>query len=208
MGGDLRPTSRVKEGAMRAVCVFCGSSPGADPAYRDAAAGLGREFARRGLRLVYGGGNVGLMGILADAALSAGGEVVGVIPQALVDKELAHRGLSELIVVETMHDRKARMADLADAFVALPGGYGTFEEFCEVLTWTQLGVHAKPCGLLNINGFYDPLLALFDRAVADRFVQTAHRALVLTDTMASGILDALDGWREVTIEKWIDRSTT
>jgi uncharacterized protein (TIGR00730 family) len=193
---------------MRAVCVFCGSSPGSDPAYRDAAAALGREVARRGLRLVYGGGNVGLMGILADAALSAGGEVVGVIPQALVDKELAHQGLSELIVVGTMHDRKARMADLADAFVALPGGYGTFEEFCEVLTWTQLGVHAKPCGLLNINGFYDPLLALFDRAVADCFVRTEHRALVLTDTMASGMLDALDGWRGVTIEKWIDRSTT
>jgi uncharacterized protein (TIGR00730 family) len=193
---------------MRAVCVFCGSSLGVDAAYREAASTFGREVARRGLRLIYGGGNIGLMGVVADAALAAGGEVIGVIPQALLDRELAHGGLSELVVVGTMHDRKARMADLADAFVALPGGYGTFEEFCEVLTWTQLGVHAKPCGLLNVNGFYDALLALFDRAVADHFVRPEHRALVLTDTTAPGILNALAGWKQVKTEKWIDRSKT
>jgi uncharacterized protein (TIGR00730 family) len=193
---------------MRSVCVFCGSSPGADPIYREAAVALGREVAGRGLRLVYGGGNVGLMGIVADAALAAGGEVIGIIPRALAAREVAHRGLTELVVVETMHDRKARMADLADAFVALPGGYGTFEEFCEVLTWTQLGVHAKPCGVLNVNGYYDPLLALFDRAVADRFLRPENRALVLTDTTAAGLLDALATWVPTAVDKWIDRSQT
>jgi uncharacterized protein (TIGR00730 family) len=193
---------------MRAVCVFCGSSPGADPAYRQAATSLGHEIARRGLRLVYGGGNVGLMGVLADAALAAGGEVIGVIPRALQAREVGHRGLTDLVVVETMHDRKARMADLADAFVALPGGYGTFEEFCEVLTWTQLGVHAKPCGLLNVNGFYDPLLALFDRATAERFVKPQNRALVLTSTTAEGLLDTLAAWVPVRTDKWLDRDQT
>ncbi len=193
---------------MRAVCVFCGSSLGADPAYRQAAAALGQEVARRGLRLVYGGGNVGLMGVVADAALAAGGAVVGVIPRALEAREVAHRGLTELIVVGTMHDRKARMAELADAFVALPGGFGTFEEFCEVLTWTQLGVHAKPCGLLNVNGYYDPLLALFDRAAAERFLRPVHRALVLTETTATGLLDALAAWVPTTTHKWIDRDQT
>ncbi|HEY1380665.1 MAG TPA: TIGR00730 family Rossman fold protein [Gemmataceae bacterium] len=193
---------------MRSVCAFCGSSVGADPAYRRAAADLGREVARRGLRLVYGGGNVGLMGVVADAALAGGGEVVGVIPRALAAREVAHRGLSELVVVGTMHDRKARMADRADAFLALPGGYGTFEEFCEVLTWTQLGVHAKPCGVLNVSGYYDPLLALFDRAVADRFLRPDNRALVLTDTTAAGLLDALAAWVPVATDKWLDRDQT
>jgi uncharacterized protein (TIGR00730 family) len=193
---------------MKAVCVFCGSSPGTDPVYWEVASALGREVARRDLQLVYGGGKVGLMGAVADAALEAGGEVVGVIPQALVDKEVAHRGLTELVVVGTMHDRKARMADMADAFVALPGGYGTFEEFCEVLTWTQLGVHAKPCGVLNVVGFYDPLLALFDRAVADRFLRPEHRALVLTDRTAPGVLDKLAAWKPMKVDKWIDRNGT
>jgi uncharacterized protein (TIGR00730 family) len=193
---------------MKAVCVFCGSSPGTDPVYWEVASALGREVARRDLRLVYGGGKVGLMGAVADAALEARGEVVGVIPQALVDKEVAHRGLTELIVVGTMHDRKGRMADMADAFVALPGGYGTFEEFCEVLTWTQLGVHAKPCGVLNVVGFYDPLLALFDRAVADRFLRPEHRALVLTDRTAPGVLDKIAAWKPMKIDKWINRDGT
>lgn len=193
---------------MKAVCVFCGSSSGATPVYRDAATTLGQEIARRGLRLVYGGGKVGLMGALADAVLEAGGEVVGVIPQSLVDKEVAHLGVSELVVVGTMHDRKARMADMADAFIAMPGGYGTFEEFCEVLTWTQLAVHDKPCGLLNVDGFYNPLLELFDRAMTDRFLRPEHRALVLTAETATGVLDGLAGWKPVKIEKWIDRRAT
>jgi uncharacterized protein (TIGR00730 family) len=193
---------------MKAICVFCGSSPGFDPVYREIASELGREIARRRLRLVYGGGNIGLMGTLADAVLEVGGEVVGVIPQALVDKEVAHGGLSELIIVGTMHERKARMADMADAFVAMPGGFGTFEEFCEVVTWTQLGVHAKPSGVLNVNGFYDPLLALFDRALADGFLRTEHRGLVLTDRTVNGILDKIAESRPVRIDKWIDRSRT
>jgi uncharacterized protein (TIGR00730 family) len=193
---------------MRSVCVFCGSSLGADPIYRQAAAALGQEVARRHLRLIYGGGNVGLMGVVADAALAADGEVVGVIPRTLQAREVAHQGLTELIVVETMHDRKARMADLADAFVAMPGGYGTFEEFCEMLTWTQLGIQAKPCGLLNVNGYYDPLLALFDRATDEHFLKSKNRALVLTDTTAAGLLDQLAAWMPVPTEKWLDREQT
>ena len=193
---------------MKAICVFCGSSPGFDPVYREIAVEMGREVVRRHLRLVYGGGNIGLMGALADSVLEAGGEVVGVIPQPLVDKEVAHRWLSELIIVGTMHERKARMADMADAFVAMPGGFGTFEEFCEVVTWTQLGVHAKPCGVLNVNGFYDPLLALFDRALADGFLRAEHRGLVLTERTVPGILDRVTQARPVKIDKWIDRSRT
>jgi uncharacterized protein (TIGR00730 family) len=190
---------------MRSVCVFCGSNPGAKTLYREIASLLGREVALRGLRLIYGGGNVGLMGALADAALEVGGEVVGIIPWSLLDKEIAHRGVSELIVVGTMHDRKARMAGMSDAFVAMPGGFGTFEEFCEVLTLTQLGVHAKPCGVLNVEGFYDPLLSLFDRAVADRFLRPEHRALVLTAESASGVLDRLAGWKPVKLDKLINK---
>ena len=191
---------------MKAVCVFCGSSSGAKPVYRDAAITLGREIAERGLRLVYGGGKVGLMGAMADAALEAGGEVVGVIPQALVDEEVAHNGVTELIVVGTMHERKAWMADVADAFVAMAGGFGTFEEFCEVLTWTQLGFHKKPCGILNVDGFYNPLIELFDRAVADCFLRPEHRAIVLTADTAVSVLDQLAAWKLAKIDKWIDRS--
>lgn len=191
---------------MRAVCVFCGSSAGTDPAFHRAAFEFGCEVAARGLRLIYGAGNIGLKKIVADAALGAGGEVIGVIPQALVNKELAHDRLTELIIVSTMHERKARMAERSDAFVALPGGFGTFEEFCEVLTWTQLGVHSKPCGLLNVAGFYDPLLALFDRAVADRFLRPEHRALVLSETSPGPVLDALAEWKPVDTDKWLDRS--
>lgn len=191
---------------MKAICIFCGSSPGDKPLYREAATVVGRTIAARGWKLVYGGGNVGLMGAMADAALQAGGEVVGVIPQALVNKEVAHGGLSELVIVSSMHERKARMADAADAFLALPGGYGTFEEFCEVLTWTQLGVHDKPCGVLNVSGFYDPLLALFDRAVQDRFLRPEHRALVIADTDVDNLLDRLASYQPVNLDKWIDRA--
>jgi uncharacterized protein (TIGR00730 family) len=155
---------------------------------------------------VYGGGNIGLMGILADAVLAAGGIVIGVIPQALVDKEVAHRGLTELRIVHSMHQRKAQMADLADAFIALPGGFGTLEEFCKMLTWAQLGLHAKPCGLLNVERFYDPLLTLFDRAVADRFLRPEQRVTVLTSQAPGDLLDRLAECKPVPLDKWIDRS--
>lgn len=191
---------------MKSICVFCGSSPGGRSAYRKAAVSVGQELARRRLRLIYGGGNVGLMGVLADAVLESGGTVVGVIPQALVDKEVAHRGLTELRIVESMHQRKALMADLADAFIAMPGGFGTLEEFCEMLTWLQLGLHIKPCGLLNIEGFYDPLLALFDRAVADRFLRCEQRESVLSSQTPSDLLNRLAEYKPVTLDKWIDRN--
>ncbi|MDE3097752.1 MAG: TIGR00730 family Rossman fold protein [Chloroflexota bacterium] len=193
---------------MRRVCVFCGSSPGARAAYADAARALGTALVRRGIGLVYGGGGVGLMTAVADSVLVAGGEVIGVIPEALVAKELAHAGLSDLRVVASMHERKALMAELADAFVALPGGYGTLEEFCEVLTWAQLGFHPKPCGLLNVAGFYDPLLAFFDHAVAQRFVRPAHRSLIVEADDADGLLDRLADFRPPALEKWIDRDAT
>jgi uncharacterized protein (TIGR00730 family) len=192
---------------MTSVCVFCGSNLGDKPIYREMADALGRRLAALGLTLVYGGGNVGLMGVLADAALDAGGTVIGVIPQALADWEVAHAGLTELVIVQSMHERKARMADAADAFVALPGGFGTFEEFCEVLTWSQLGLHKKPCGLLNVDGFYDPLLALFDRAEQDRFLRAEHRGLVMADTSVDALLERLATYRPVEINKLIDRRT-
>lgn len=176
---------------MRRVCVFCGSARGLRPEYAAAAQTVGEELARRGLTLVYGGGNVGLMGEVADAALRAGGAVIGVIPEALTRWEVAHRGLTELRVVDTMHERKAMMADLADAFLTLPGGYGTLEEFCEVLTWSQLTLHRKPCGLLSVCGYYDPFLALVDHAVAEEFVRPVHRELILADTAVDALLDRL-----------------
>jgi uncharacterized protein (TIGR00730 family) len=179
---------------VRSICVFSGSSPGARPEYATAARALGRGLARRGLRVVYGGGGTGLMAHVADAALAADGEVIGVIPQHLVDDEVAHRGLPELRVTATMHERKAAMAELSDGFVALPGGFGTLEEFAEVVTWAQLGLHAKPCGLLDVAGYYRPLLAFFDQAVAERFVRAEYRAMVLADTDPGRLLDAMERW--------------
>jgi len=190
---------------VRRVCVFCGSSKGAHPAYLEAAQQMGATLARRGLGLVYGGGRVGLMGAVADAALAEGGEVIGVIPESLMAWEVGHAGLADLRVVGSMHERKALMADLSDAFIALPGGYGTFEEFCETLTWAQLGLHPKPCGLLNVERYYDPLLALFDHAVAARFLRPEHRALVLEDTDPDRLLDRLAAYQPPVREKWIDR---
>lgn len=187
---------------MNSVAVFCGSSLGRHDAYRLAAETLGHEIARRELRLVYGGGKVGLMGALADAALASGGEVVGVIPKHLQDEEIAHTGLSALEVVPTMHARKARMAELADGFLALPGGYGTLEEFCEVLTWTQLGVQSKPCALLDVDGFYSPLTALFDRATAEGFVRPEHRAIVLMGATPAEALDRMAAWQGNVTPKW------
>ena len=160
------------------VCVFCGASSGRDPSYAAFATAVGEGLARRGIGLVYGGGRVGLMGAVAEGALAAGGEVHGVIPQALVDRELAHDGLTQLHVVDTLHARKARMAELSDAFVALPGGLGTLEELAEVLSWAQLGLHAKPVALLDPSGYFDPLLAFFERAVAEGFLAAAHRELL------------------------------
>jgi uncharacterized protein (TIGR00730 family) len=193
---------------MKRVCVFCGSSPGARAGYADAATALGRALARRGIGLVTGGGRVGLMGVVADAALAAGGEVIGVIPEALLEWEVAHEGLTELRVVASMHERKAAMADLSDAFAALPGGFGTLEEFCEVLTWSQLGLHAKPCGLVNVAGYYDPFLAMLDHAVTERFLRREHRALVLADEAPDSLLDQLAAFRPPLFEKWIDRDET
>ena len=192
----------------RRICVFCGSSSGARTSYTEAAASLGRYLATHRIGLVYGGGNVGLMGTLADAVLAAGGEVIGVMPRSLVAKEISHRGLTELRVVDSMHERKAQMADLADAFIALPGGYGTFEEFCEVLTWTQLGLHRKPCGILNVDGYYDQLLALFDHAVAEKFLKPANRQIVLADTEPERLVGRLLEHQAPVVEKWIDRKET
>ncbi len=193
---------------MRRVCIFCGSNTGARGIYAQAARAVGTALVRRQVGLVFGGGCVGLMGIVADTVLAAGGEVIGVIPEALVAKELAHQGVGDLRVVSSMHERKALMADLADAFVALPGGYGTFEEFCEVVTWAQLGLHRKPCGLLNVGRFYDPLLAFFDHAVVERFVRPEHRALVLQDDDPEGLLERLARFHPPLLEKWIDREMT
>src|SRR5688572_6898143 len=189
--------------ALRRVCVFCGSSSGNREDYRTATTTLAAELVRRGIGVVYGGACVGLMGMLADEVLAGGGEVIGVIPKAMVDREVAHRGVTDLRIVDSMHERKAMMAALADAFIALPGGFGTFEEFCEAVTWTQLGLHEKRCGLLNVAGFYDPLLALFDRAVADGFLKADNRAIVAAEEEPATLLDRLSLAPERSEPKWI-----
>ncbi len=214
---------------MKAVCVFCGSSSGSRDSYAKAARRMGAEVSRRGIRLVYGGGKVGLMGEVAGAALAGGGEVVGVIPRALLEKEISqinrwiatyleplnviprallekeisHEGLSKLYVVGSMHERKKLMADLSDGFIALPGGYGTLEEFLEVLSWAQLSIHEKPCSLLDVDGFYEPLSALFDKAVEEGFVQPGHRSLVLNEEDPGRLLDAMDRYEPPETKKWI-----
>lgn len=193
---------------LASVCVFCGASPGADPAYRAAAEALGRAIAESGRRLVYGGGHVGLMGILADAALGAGGEVVGVIPRHLFEREIAHRSLSDLRVVNSMHERKQTMASLAEGFVMLPGGLGSLEEFFEIWTWGQLGLHRKPYGLLNVKSYFSPLLAFLDHAVQERFVRPEHRALLVVDENPVDLLARLDAHEVPVVPKWIDRSAT
>jgi uncharacterized protein (TIGR00730 family) len=192
--------------SMRRICVFCGSSPGASPAYAEAARQLGRLLAQRGLGLVYGGGNVGLMGILADAVLAEGGEVIGVIPHSLMAREVGHSGLTDLRVVGTMHERKALMADLSDGFIALPGGIGTLDEWFEIWTWAQLGLHAKPCGLLDVQNYYSPLLAFLDHMVQERFLRDTHRSFVLVDTDPSLRLDRMAAHNPPAVEKWIDRA--
>lgn len=196
---------------MKRICVFCGSNAGHNPLYRGEAEKLGCLLAGRGIELVYGGGNVGLMGTVADACLSAGGSVIGVIPEALMGKEVAgrrvdHGRLTRLEVVDSMHTRKARMAELADGFIALPGGFGTFEEFCEILTWGQLGFHVKPMGLLNVQGFYDPLLALFDHAVGEGFLRRENRAMALADNDIDRLLGAMQAYRAEPVNKWLTNS--
>ena len=180
---------------MVRICVFCGSSPGRGDGYREAAAGLGRLLGERGIGLVYGGATAGTMGVVADAALLAGGEVFGVIPQALVDREIAHTGLTELHVVKSMHKRKAMMADLADGFIALPGGAGTLEELFEVWTWAQLGLHTKPLGLLDVAGFYEPLAAMLDHMVEEGFLAATYRDMVARESDPVALLDRLTTYR-------------
>jgi uncharacterized protein (TIGR00730 family) len=192
---------------MKRICVFCGSSPGADPRFAEAARTVGTLLGREGLGLVYGGGNVGLMGIVADAALSAGAEVIGVIPGALVERELAHADV-KLIRVATMHERKQKMHDLSDGFLALPGGFGTLDELFEALTWAQLGVHAKPCALLDVAGYFTPLLQFIDGSVRHRFVRAEHRALLLSGEDPVALLAAMRSFRPAPVEKWIDRGQT
>jgi uncharacterized protein (TIGR00730 family) len=193
---------------LRSLCVFCGSSEGLRPSYRRAAEQFGALLAKRNVALVFGGGRVGLMGAVADAVLAARGQAIGVIPRTLMDREVGHLGLTKLHVVETMHERKALMASSSDAFVALPGGFGTFEEFCEVLTWSQLGLHGKPCGLLNVDGYYDALLALFDHAVEEKFVQPLNRAMVVADTDPARLLDRLENYDAPLVPRWIAREQT
>jgi len=189
---------------MKRVCVFAGSSAGVRPEYMTAATDLGRVLAARGIGLVYGGARVGLMGAVADAVLTGGSEVTGVIPRSLVEKEVAHSGLTELRVVTTMHERKALMADLSDAFIALPGGWGTLDEFFEILTWAQLGLHCKPCGVLNVQGYFDRLLSFLDHSVEQGFVRREYGALLAVSDDPSTLLDALRAQTPPGVEKWID----
>jgi uncharacterized protein (TIGR00730 family) len=193
---------------MKRICVFAGSNAGTQPVYRSAAEALGQVLARNGVGLVYGGARVGLMGAVADAVLAASGHVTGVIPASLVEKEVAHQGLSELRVVASMHERKALMHDLAGGFIALPGGWGTLEEFFEVLTWAQLGLHRKPCGLLNVAGFFDGLLAFLDHAMDEQFVKRENRAMLLVASTSDALLRLFEGYVPPSADKWIDVAET
>lgn len=191
---------------MKRICVFCGSSPGAKPDYVEAAVSLGRLMARQGVGVVYGGSNVGVMGALANAALEEKGEVIGVIPRAFADK-VGHGNLTQYRVVETMHERKAIMYELCDGFIALPGGTGTLEEFLEALTWLQLGFHGKPCGILNVCGFYDDLLRFLDFIVEQRFLKPVHRGMVLVDRDPERLIERMRGYQAPVVDKWLDRES-
>jgi uncharacterized protein (TIGR00730 family) len=195
---------------MKAICVFAGSNPGTKPVYAETARAMGEALARRGITLVFGGGRVGLMGAVSQGARTAGGKVIGVIPAALQRKELAYDGvdLTELIVVRSMHERKAAMAEIADGFVALPGGFGTFEEICEMITWAQLGIHRKPCGLVDIEGYFDGLVAQFDRAVAEGLLRAGHRGLVVAEPDPERLLDHMAAWQPPPLEFHLDWSAT
>jgi uncharacterized protein (TIGR00730 family) len=194
---------------VKSACIFCGSSPGARPQYTEATEDLGALLVERGITLVYGGASLGLMGRLADTVLSEGGEAIGVMPRALVEREIAHLGLTDLHVVDSMHARKALMAELADAFIALPGGLGTLDELFEIYTWGQLGLHSKPCGLLNVEGYYDGLVGFLDQAVRERFVREAHRDMLVVEEEPAAMLDRLQGFDPAAVTpKWIDREET
>jgi len=185
------------------ICIFCGSSLGRRAEYRFAAEAVGRFLAQRGITVVFGGGKVGLMGAVADAALAAGGNVIGVIPEVLFDKEIGHTGLTQMHVVRNLHERKAMMADLSDGFIALPGGYGTLEEFCEVITWSQLSLHQKPCGFLNVEGYWNPMVEMFDQAVREQFLKPPNRGIVLVDDDIEVLLAKMTAWRPSGEAKWI-----
>ena len=189
---------------MRSICVYCGSNPGSRPAYTERAAALGARLAREGIAVVYGGGNVGLMGVVADAALAAGGEVIGVIPEQLVGWEVAHAGLTRLEVVASMHERKARMFDLSDGFVALPGGFGTLDEMFEMLTWRQLGIGDKPCAFLDVEGFFEPLVAMMDRMVDERFLHADQRRDLWHGDDLEAMLHWMQAYRPAHADKWLD----
>ncbi len=190
---------------MKRICIFCGSASGVNPIYTAAACAIGTEIAERGYELVYGGGRAGLMGIVADAALNAGGNVIGVIPTALVEKETEHNSLTTLHVVNSMHERKALMADLSDAFIALPGGFGTLDEFCEIVTWAQLGYHRKPACMLNTDGYFDKFLAFIDFSVEEGFIRAEHRTLILIDEQPARLLDRLQVYEPPLMTKWLKR---
>ena len=190
---------------LNAICLYCGSSPGENLAYREAAALLGRTFAERNIRLVYGGGSVGLMGVAADACLAAGGEVIGVIPRLLMEKEVGHHGLTKMHVVENMHERKALMTDLADGFIAMPGGYGTLDELFEALTWLQLGYHAKPVGILNVAGFFDHLMAFIDHSRHEGFLRPLHHEALCMDRDLAALLEKMRVVEAPDTSKWLDR---
>jgi len=193
---------------LRTICVFCASSPGVDPRYAESARRFGSLLAQSGRRIVYGGGNTGLMGALADGALSGRGEIIGVMPGHLVEREVAHRGLTRLETVSSMHERKARLAEMADAFVALPGGLGTLEEFTEIWTWGQLGLHRKPYGILDVAGYYTPFLEFLDHALAQGFVRPEHRAMVHVAEDPVALLEAMENAPPPALPKYLDRATT
>jgi uncharacterized protein (TIGR00730 family) len=193
---------------MKRICVYCGSNPGLLPAYREAGRLMGNELARRGLGLVYGGASVGVMGSVADGVLESGGSVIGVLPHFFATKEVAHHGLEDLIIVNSMHERKSRMAELSDGFIALPGGWGTFEEIFEMLTWAQLGHHEKPCGLLNVESYYDELYRFLDKAIEQRFVKEEFRPMIMMDQSPAGLLDRFDAYRAPRVKKWIGPEET
>ena len=193
---------------MKRICVFAGSSAGARRSYRNTAEDLGRTLARRGIGVVFGGGRVGLMGVLADAALGAGGDVIGVIPKALDAKELGHKGLTELRIVASMHERKAMMADLSDGYIALPGGWGTMDELFEILTWGQLGLHQRPCGVLNVDGYFDGLLAFMQHMIDERFVRPENGSMLAVAISPAELLDRMAAYVPPAVEKWLDRDTT
>jgi uncharacterized protein (TIGR00730 family) len=190
---------------FRRLCVFCGSNTGTRSVYRAAAEQLGLLLVERGIELVYGGGNIGLMGVLADTVLARGGHAIGVIPESLMAKEVGHSGVTELRIVDSMHERKALMSDLSDGFIALPGGFGTLEEFCEVVTWSQLGLQSKPCGLLNVENYYASLLELFDHAVREGFLREETRRLVLDDEDPALLLEKMAAFQSEPVAKWIER---